>query len=232
MHRRSGVKLDVTRPHAASVELELDTQKHEAADAHKEDEMEFFSGSPRPRSRSGFQATSPLAIAQRRTVAEAVQRPKSAYLLNGHCELNHASSGKDPHDGYHTDGEDGHHYLKVSDYQQAINQCRRSYESPMSSNLVGSSRYSSASSICSSEDEENTSSWLSFRKSQSDIGTMRVQSLEESSELLEKMKMLEKQNEILKQQLEVKSMKDEAIQVQQYSVVSSHVYCTVDTNYS
>ena len=217
VQRRSGVKLDVTRAHAASIELELDAQKQGPEEQEHVEEMDMFS---RPRSRtSGFQATSPLAIAQRRNAAEATQRPKSAYLLNGHCELNTSnSSAKDPHDGYHTDGEETHQ-VTLSSYQQTINHYRRMYESPMNNNLVDSQRFSSASSICSSEDEDNNDGWLSFRKSQSDIGTMRVQCVEQNNELLEKIKMLEKQNEMLKQQLEDKTMKDEATQVQYYSVV-------------
>lgn len=220
VHRRSGVKLDVARIHTGNIDLEFESGKQSADERNQEEmarEMDMFR---RPRSRSGFQATSPLAIAQRRNAAEAAQqRPKSAYLLNGHCELN--SSGRDHHDGYHTDGEEGsHRQIMVPDYQQTIRQYRRMYEAPVNSNLVDSQRFSSASSICSSEDEDNTDSWLSFRKSQSDIGTMRMHSVDQNNELLEKIKMLEKQNEMLKQQLEDKTMKDEAVQVQQYSVVS------------
>ena len=216
VHRRSGVKLDVAKAHAASIELELDSKKQEE---EKNEEMDMFS---RPRSRtSGFQATSPLAIAQRRNAAETTQqRPKSAYLLNGHCELNSSSSARDQHDGYHTDGEETHQ-VTVSGYQRTINHYRRMYEeAPLNNNLLDSQQFSSASSICSSDDEEINHSWLSFRKSQSDIGTMRVQSVEQNSELLEKIKMLEKQNEMLKQHLEDKTMKDEATQVQHYYVVS------------
>ena len=216
VHKRSGVKLDVTGAHAASIELELDAQKQSCVE-QKAEEMDMFS---RPRSRtSGFQATSPLAIAQRKNAAAALQRPKSAYLLNGHCELN--SSDKDPymHEGYHTDGEEGHQVCSPG-YQQTINHYRRIYNPPMSNNLVDSHQcYSSASSICSSEDEDIPDNWLSFRKSQSDIGTMRVQSVPQNNELLEKIKMLEKQNEMLKQQVEDKTVKDEATQAQHYSVV-------------
>ena len=212
VHRRSGVKLDVARVHTGNLDIDFDAER-QSADGQKLGKMDMFS---RPRSKSGFQATSPLVM-QRRTASEA--RPKSAYLLNGHCELN-ASSVKDRHDGYHTDGEDNSHcQLRIPDYQETISQYRRMYGSPISGNVVDS-RYSSASSICSSEDDDNLDSWLSFHKSQSDIGTMRVQPVEQdNSELLEKIKMLEKQNEMLKQQLEDKSMKDTAVQVQQYSVV-------------
>ena len=211
VHRRSGVKLDVARVHTGNLDIDFDSERQQSADGQKLGKMDMFS---RPRSKSGFQATSPLVM-QRRTASEA--RPKSAYLLNGHCELN-ATSGKDRHDGYHTDGEDNTHgHLRIPDYQETISQYRRMYGSPLSGDVVHS-RYSSASSICSSEDDDNC--WLSFRKSQSDIGTMRMQSTEQdNSELLEKIKLLEKQNEMLKQQLEDKTMKDTAVQVQQYSVV-------------
>lgn len=211
VHRRSGVKLDVARVHTGNIDIDFQAER-QSADGQKLGKMDMFS---RPRSKSGYQATSPLVM-QRRTASEA--RPKSAYLLNGHCELN--ESVRDRRDGYHTDGEDNSHcHLRIPDYHDTITHYRRMYGSPMGGNVVDS-HYSSASSICSSEDDDNIDSWLSFHKSQSDIGTMKVQSVEQdNSELLEKIKMLEKQNEMLKQQLEDKTMKDTAVQVQQYSVV-------------
>ena len=221
VHRRSGVKLDVARVRTGSIDIDFDAQKQEA-DQQRQEEMDMFARpETRPRSRSGFQATSPLAIAQRKNAAEsAQQRPKSAYLLNGHCELN--SSVKDTRDGYHTDGDDDSHY-HARTYCHAMSQYRRMHEAPISNSLVDTGRFSSASSICSSEDEDNTDSWLSFRKSQSDIGTMRMQSVDQNNELQERIKQLEKQNELLKQQLQDKTMKDEATQVQQYSVVCAYV---------
>jgi len=221
VHKRSGVKLDVTGAHAASIELELDAQKQSCVE-QKAEEMDMYS---RPRSRtSGFQATSPLAIAQRKNAAAALQRPKSAYLLNGHCELNSSGIDSHVHEGYHTDGEEGHQ-VGSPGYQQTINHYRRMYDTPLSNNLMDSHPcYSSASSICSSEDDDTTDHWLSFRKSQNEIGTMRVPSVEQNNELLERIKVLEKQNEMLKQQIEDKTMKDEATQAQYYYVVSLCIY--------
>lgn len=209
VQRRSGVKLDIARTHAANI----DAEQKQGLDENKEEEMDSFT---RPRSKSGFQVTSPLAITQRRTVAEVVQqRPKSAYLLNGHCELN--LSAKEAREaGYHTDGEDNHHQLKIPDHQKYM---RRRRKSPVNDDDILDVRLSSASTICSSEDEDNDNTvWLNFCKGQNDIGTTPV---EQNNELLEKIKMLEKQNEMLKQQLEERTVKDEAIQVQQYSAVMS-----------
>ena len=217
VEKRSGVKLHVARlVHATNSDV---NNHNPAGDEH----MDLFT---RPRSKSGFtQVTSPLA--QRRAIA----RPKSEYIPNGHYQIVDFNTAAH-HNGYHTDDDDIFHSLRVPEHHETIEHYRRASEPVYMDGLAdnrNNNRLSSVSTNGSSDEDEGFGWGVNYDKAQSDIGTMelRHRSLEQN-ELLKKIEMLEKQNELLKQQLQSeKTTKDEGVQVQQHTKVMLYVVFSV-----
>lgn len=206
VEKRSGVKLHTRVAHQ--------TNCSEINDNHEHEDMEFFT---RPRSKSGFTpVTSPLA--QRRTVA----RPKSEYIPNGHYQIVDFNTAT-LHNGYHTDDDESIRPLRVPEHHETIERYRKTSESVWMDGLAdnrNNNRLSVSTNPSSDEDEEY--GWeVNYEKAQAQSDTMSLchQSMEHG-ELLKKIEMLEKQNELLKQQLQSeKTSIDEGVQVQQYTKV-------------
>jgi len=208
VEKRSGVKLNIARV----VHAEFNSN-HDPA---KDEDMDLLT---RPRSKSGFtQVTSPLA--QRRAIA----RPKSEYIPNGHCQIVDFNTAATHHNGYHTDDDDMFHPLRVPEHHETIEHYKRASEPVYMDGLAdnrNNNRLSSVSTNGSSDEDEGFGWGVNYDKAQSDIGTMELRHQSpEQDELLKKIEILEKQNKLLKQQLQSeKTSKDEGVQVQQYTKV-------------